>query len=149
MANLEKEIQIIKRNQDHDADRLLQLYDELPVANAAWEVVKGKLKAQQDAMALKRQGAEGTRKELEAAFQRLGTQRPEVAKSIPPNLLAKYEAIRKNHSGIGMVEVEKKTTTCGGCGTHLPERSIQQLKEDKTVVCEACHRLLYYTEGAV
>ncbi|RYF45944.1 MAG: hypothetical protein EOO38_15085 [Cytophagaceae bacterium] len=32
---------------------------------------------------------------------------------------------------------------------HLPERTIQGLKDDKPLACETCHRLLYYTEGVV
>lgn len=149
VANLEKEIEITKRKRDQDADRLLELYDRLPPVNEAWERAKAALKAHQELLTQMRQKAEGTKKDLESAFHKLATLRPEAVKGVPPTLLAKYEAIRKNHGGIAMVEVDRKTGNCGGCGMHLPDRTIQQLKEDKTVVCEACHRILYYTEGAV
>ncbi len=149
VANLEKEIESIKHKQDRETERLLELYDLLPPAAKAAEEVQARLKVQQEVMVKKRQEAMETKKKLEEAFHRLTAQRPDALKGISPTLLARYENIRKNHGGIGMVEVEKRTLNCGGCGMHQPERTITILKEDKVAVCEACHRILYYTEGAV
>ena len=149
VANLEKEVEALKRKRDKDAERLLELYDEVMPATEAWDELKKKVDALNEAIAKKRSQAGQTKKQIEDAFHQLTAKRPEAAKTIPPNLLARYETIRKNHGGIGMVELDKKTGNCGGCGTHQPERSIQMLKEEKLTLCEACHRILYYTEGVV
>jgi hypothetical protein len=149
IANLEKEIATIKKKQDSDADRLLELYELLPPAVTLQEEAEKKLKAQQEVIAQKRQEALTQKKTLEESFHKLGAARPEASKGISPTLLARYESIRKNHSGIGMVEIDKRTGNCSGCGMHLPVRVITMVREDKVAVCEACHRILYYTEGVV
>ena len=86
--------------------------------------------------------------DLEREFARLNKLRPEAAKIVNPTLLARYENVRQRHAGVGMSEVTKKGA-CSGCGTNLPERTLQALREDKVGACEACHRLLYYTEGVI
>jgi predicted nucleic acid-binding Zn-ribbon protein len=148
VANLEKEIAIIQKKRDSDAEKLLELYEEAPPSLTAWDELKVKVDALNEAMAKKRATASVQKKQIEDAFHQLAAKRPEAAKAVPPNLLARYETIKKNH-GSGMVELDRKTGNCGGCGTHQPERTIQMLREDKLAQCESCHRILYYTEGAV
>jgi predicted nucleic acid-binding Zn-ribbon protein len=93
--------------------------------------------------------AKAERTALETEYKELAAKRPELAKIVGPSLLARYDSIRQKHGGIGMVEVDIRNGTCTGCGTRLPDRTLEALKDDKTAACETCHRLLYYTEGAV
>jgi predicted nucleic acid-binding Zn-ribbon protein len=149
VANLEKEIAMIQRHQDEDSEKLLELYDLLPEASKQFDEVAVKYDALVKQRDEKRKAALGERTLLEAAFKELAARRPEALKGISPSLMARYDNIKQLHNGIGMVEVVKKTGNCGGCGTHLPERTISLLKDDKIGICEDCHRLLYYTEGVV
>ncbi|HWD39150.1 MAG TPA: C4-type zinc ribbon domain-containing protein [Fimbriimonas sp.] len=149
VANIEKEIESIKKKQDSDAEKLLLLYDQLPPAKKAADAVQAKIDERQKALAEQRKKAIAEKQTLENAFKQLTAKRPEAAKGLSPSLLARYDAIRQKQNGIGMVEVDKKTGTCSGCGTHLPERTLTFLKEDKVATCESCHRLLYYTEGVI
>lgn len=149
VANLEKEIEIIKRKQDVEADSLLELYDELPPLRKAFDELAAKMNKLVAERDEKRKAAVAEKAKIESTFKELSSRRPEATKGISAGLLARYDNIRQHHGGVGMVEIIKKTGNCGGCGTHLPERTVSLLKDDKIALCESCHRLLYFTEGVV
>ena len=149
VETLNKEIAAQKARRDANDERLLELMDLVPPAQDTakkWD----RALTQRKEMLAKRQGEARTeRTALEEEYKGLAARRPELAKIVPPSLLARYESIKTKHAGVGMVEVNVRDHSCAGCGTHLPERTIQNLKDDKAMACETCHRLLYYTEGAV
>lgn len=147
VENLEKEIAALKRQRDHHDERLLELFDLVPPAQAAAKKVDDKIAEAKTRLTARKKQALQEKAHLEAEFARLNKERPEAAKGISPTLLARYDAIRQREGGVGMVEINGRS--CGGCGTNLPERALQALKEDKVATCEACHRILYYTEGVI
>jgi len=149
VANLEKEIEIIKRKKGQDEERLLELYDAVEAPKAEYEAAHKKVEAKQAELAERKKKALTEKKLLEDAFAQLAPRRNEATKGISPTAVARYDAIRQKHGGIGMARIDLKTQTCGGCGTHLPEKSVLAAKEEKLVACEECHRLLYYSESVV
>ena len=149
IENLNKEVSAQKRQRDLNDERLLLLMEAIPPAEETARKWGRALEQRRRMLAARQVEAKAERAGLETAYKDLAGKRPEAAKAVPPTLLARYEAIRTKHGGIGMVEVNFKDATCTGCGTSLPERTIQGLKDEKTMICETCHRLLYYTEGAV
>ena len=149
IENLNRDAAAQKRLRDANDERLLAIMDLAPPAKEAAEKW-GRARDQRRRMLAARQAeAKAERAALETEYKELAAKRPEAAKIVSPSLLARYDSIRQKHGGIGMVEVDLKYNTCTGCGTHLPERTIQGLKDEKALTCETCHRLLYYTEGAV
>lgn len=147
--NLNKEIAAQKRQRDKNDERLLELMELIPPAEEQAKKWSRALEQRRKMLAARQAEAKTERAALEEEYKRLAAERPERAKAVPPTLIARYDGIKAKHGGIGMVEVNVKDGTCSGCGTHLPERTIQNLKDDKAATCETCHRLLYYTEGAV
>jgi hypothetical protein len=112
---------------------------ELDAATAAQTAVKRQLgKAAKEALAAKEL--------LEQEFKALREQRPAATTGIGPALMAKYDAIRSKY-GTGMAKVVKMN--CGSCGMAISERALNQLRDDRTLTCEACHRLLYWSTGLV
>jgi uncharacterized protein len=148
VENLQKEIAAIKRQKDANDDRLLELMDELPPAQEAASKIETKIADAKKRLSIRKKQAIDEKAALEQEFARLNAARPEAAKIIPPTLMPRYEAARQRASGVGMVEV-RKPNTCGGCGTLLPERAMQMLREGRVVTCDSCHRLLYHTDGLV
>jgi predicted nucleic acid-binding Zn-ribbon protein len=148
VENINREIESIKRQKDRNDDRLLELLELVPPAQKAAKRVDVKLLDAKKRLAERRTKALEEKSTLEADFKRLTTVRPDVAKNVSPPLMARYENAKQRAHGIGMVEITKKNA-CGGCGTMVPERTVQLLKEDKLATCESCHRILYYTEGLV
>ena len=149
VENLNREIAAQKRLRDANDERLLELMEAVPPAEETAKKWTRALDQRRQMLAKRQTEARAERAGLETEYKELATKRPELAKIVNPSLLARYESIRQKHEGIGMVEVNRKDSTCTGCGTHLPERTIQGLKDDKAIVCETCHRLLHYTEGLV
>ncbi|RYG47849.1 hypothetical protein EON79_06230 [bacterium] len=147
VATLEKEIESLKRQRDRSDERLLSMMDELPPLEASYKATNDKLEEAKRAVASARKAAVAMRTELETRYKDLNAERPTTAKLIPPALLAKYEGVRKAR-GTGMAMVVNRQT-CGGCGTALPERIREFAEAGKTVACETCQRILYYTEGLV
>lgn len=149
IENLNKEIAAQKRQRDANDERLLALMDLMPPAEETAKKWTRALDQRRKMLAARQAEAKAEREALETRYKELAALRPERAKAVPPALVARYDSIRQKHGGIGMVEVNVKDGTCTGCGTGIPERTIQSLKDDKVATCETCHRILYFTEGAV
>lgn len=148
VENLQKEIAAIKRQKDKNDDRLLELMDLLPPAQAAAKKIEVKIADANKRLAARRKQALEEKTNLETEFKRLNTVRPDVAKNVSPTIMTRYENAKQRGGGVGMVQLSKGDT-CAGCGTHVPERAVQALREEKLVTCESCHRILYYTDGLV
>jgi predicted nucleic acid-binding Zn-ribbon protein len=144
---LEKEKEALRRQRDHDDERLLELFDLVPAAQKAAEEAAPKFAEAKKRLEEQTSKTVQEKAALEAEYARLTASRAAAVQGIAPAMLAKYEAVRQRSGGVGMVEV--KGEVCGGCGTNLPERTLQALREDKLATCEACHRLLYFTEGVI
>ena len=149
VENFEKEIAALKKQRGKHDERVLELWDLTPPAEAAAAKVSEAIEGKKKEIVERRKKALSDKTLLEQDFKKYSEMRPALAADVKnPTLMARYDSIRQRHAGIGMAEATKKRT-CGACGTLLPERSIQMLKEDKLVTCESCHRILYYTEGVV
>lgn len=149
IEKLNKEIAAQKKQSEKNDERLLELMESIPPAEETATKWARALEQRKKMLAARQAEARTEQAALQTEYKELGAKRPEIAKIVNPSLLARYESIRQRHGGIGMVQVDIKRNTCEGCGTHLPERTIQGLKDDKPLACETCHRLLYYTEGMV
>jgi len=147
VENYEKEIAALKKQRNAMDDRLLELMELIPPAQKKAEQAAARLTEKKRQLAVAKKTALETKEQLEAEYARLSKARPDALKGISPNLMARYDAIRKSH-GTGMAEILGRRS-CSGCGTLLPERSIVSAQDDKVVTCETCHRILYYTEGVV
>ncbi len=146
---IQKEIAILKRQRGDLDGRILEIWEELPPAKEQSEQLEKALAQRKLLLAQEQKAALQAKGQLEAEFKLKSSERPQAAKDIPPTLLARYESIRQRHAGVGMGVVDVRKKSCGACGTSLPTRTIEAIKEDKVVTCESCHRILYYSEGAV
>ncbi|HVT13293.1 MAG TPA: C4-type zinc ribbon domain-containing protein [Fimbriimonadaceae bacterium] len=146
---IQKEIGILKRSRGDLDGRILEIWEELPPAKERAAKLERALAERKQLLAQEQKAAIQTKTQLEAEFKQKSAERPALAKELSATLLARYEGIRQKHGGVGIGEVDVKRKTCGACGTSLPTRTIEALKEDKLVTCESCHRILYYSEGVV
>ena len=148
VENLQKEIQILKRQKGEMDGRILELWELVPPAKKAADDVQAKIDEQKKALAEYQKQVVEARGKLEQQFKELTAKRGPLAKEVPPPMLARYEAIRQKQHGVGMADVVKGNN-CGRCGTHLPIKSIEIAKEGRIVTCESCHRILYASEGLI
>jgi len=145
---INKEIALLKKQRGDMDGRILELWELVPPAQAkaqeAQAVVDG-LKADLKEF---QKGAMAQKAALEQAYKETGAKRAGALAEVPGSLLARYDAIRQRHGGIGMSRISKRGT-CGACGTSLPTKVIEDAKDDRVVTCEECHRILFFSESVI
>lgn len=144
LANIEKEIEALGRQQSDLDGRILTLMDEAEQAQAASSVTDAQAHA-----------AEGHKAEVVAAYRsrydalslelsHLTQQRESAAGGVEDAAaLKRYDGIRAKASGIGIAKIEGDT--CGGCHMKLSSTLIKIVKEQAQIqTCENCGRLLLF-----
>ncbi len=142
LANIEKEIDALGRQQSDLDGRILALMEEVEQAQAASSVAEAQAHT-----------AEGHRTEVLAAYRSrhdalaleltsLGQQREAAAaRAEDAAALKRYDAIRGKSAGVGIAKIEGDT--CGGCRMKLSSALIKTVKELAQIqTCENCGRLL-------
>ena len=142
LANIEKEIEALGRQQSDLDGRVLELMDGAEQAQAALTVAEEQARQ-----------ADGHRAEVVASFRSrhealdleladLTRQRSEVEPLVEDRAaLKRYEAIRAKPGGIGIARIEGNS--CGGCHMTLSSTSIKAVKEGTQMqTCENCGRIL-------
>lgn len=142
LANIEKEIEALGRQQSDLDGRILMLMDEVEQAQVASSAA--------DAAA---HTAEGHRAEVIAAYRSrydalnlelatLAQKRESAVAGVEDQAaLKRYDVIRAKAAGIGIAKIEGDT--CGGCRMKLSSTLIKAVKEQAQIqTCENCGRLL-------
>lgn len=148
VENINKEIAMLKKQRGESDVRILELWELTPPAKAQAEAAEKAVEALKGELREFQKGVLAQKTKLEADFKAYSSQRGAAAAAAPPALIARYDAIRNRYGGIGMSRISKKST-CEQCGTSLPTKVVEDVKEDKLVTCEECHRILYYSESVI
>jgi len=148
VESINKEIAMLKRQRGECDVRVLELWELVPPAKAKSEEAQKRIDELKAQLKEFQRGVLETKTKLEQEFKSASAQRTPMAAEIPAGLLAKYDSIRNRHGGIGMARIQKNGS-CGSCGTRLPTKVIEDVKNDRTVTCESCHRILYYSESVI
>jgi predicted nucleic acid-binding Zn-ribbon protein len=148
VAALQKEIAALKSKRGDMDGRILELWEELPPIKKAADEVSAQLQAKQKEMDEYQKKLAQYKATLETEFKERSAKRGPLAQAVPPALLARYDAIRQKYGATGMANVSKNGS-CEACGTNLPAKLIEGAKEGRIVTCEACHRILYVTDGLI
>jgi len=146
VENINKEIDMLKRQRGDCDIRVLELWELVPPAKAEAEAAQKSVDALKAELHEFQKGVRAQQVKMEQEFKRLTEERSAAQAGVAPSLIARYDAIRNRHGGIGMSRIEKNRT-CGMCGTSLPTKTIEDVKEDRLITCEECHRILYYSES--
>ena len=144
----EKEVVMLKRQRSELDAKILELWELAPPATKAAEDIQAKIEAKKSKLGEFQKQVLKEQERLKSEFARLNSMRAPAASGIDPGTMARYEAIRQKQGGIGMTKIAAQNT-CEMCGMKLPIKSVELAKEGRLVTCEACHRILYYTEGLI
>ena len=142
LANIEKEIEALGRQQSDLDGRILMLMEETEQAQAELSVTEAQAHT-----------AEGHRAEMIAAYRsrydaltleltNLAQQRESAAARVEDQaVLKRYDSLRVKAAGVGIAKIEGDT--CGGCHMKLSSTLIKTVKEQAQIqTCENCGRLL-------
>ena len=148
VESINKEIAMLKRQRGESDVRVLELWELVPPARAKGEEAQKRIDQLKAQLKEFQRSVLETKTKLEQEFKSASAQRNPMAAEVPAGLLAKYDSIRNRHGGVGMARIQKNGS-CGSCGTRLPTKVIEDVKDDRTVTCESCHRILYFSESII
>ena len=142
LANIEKEIEALGRQQSDLDGRILMLMDQVEQAQVEASAAEAQAKT-----------AEGHRADILAAYRSrydalaleltgLARQREAAAAGVADeSALKRYDAIRAKSAGVGIAKIDGDT--CGGCRMKLSSSQLKAVKEQVQMqTCENCGRLL-------
>jgi uncharacterized protein len=147
LENLQSEIESLHRRQSDLEDAELEVMEQREQV----ETRLRSLQAEQEQLAGSLAAAEHTRDEawteIDAETEKSGTQRAELAATLPSDLLDLYEKLRSSSGGVGAAALHRGR--CEGCHLQLNTTDLNRLRDapdDDVVRCEECRRILVRTD---
>lgn len=147
LETLQSEIASLHRRQATLEDEVLELMEQREQAETALAVVT----AERDRVAAARADAEAERdaaqSDIDAEAAQLRAERDALAPTLPTDLLARYERIRAERSGVGAARLFRRR--CEGCHLELAGaewNAVREAPPDEVVRCEECGRILVRTD---
>ncbi len=124
-------------------DRILELMSESDPLDKNVKAAEGALKAEKAEVEKEKTQTRERTAEDEKSAAELNKERSAIAVQIAPAVLQRYERTRKARRGIGVAEAAEGR--CTACNMAMRLQFFQDLKKgDEVMVCESCHRILYY-----
>lgn len=142
VEQMQEEMKTLKAQIATHEDRVMEIWEELPVAQALAAADLAVLEEVRSRVEESKRLAKASYLELESRFRKLSAERPSVLARVPPGMAAQYEAIRKRTGNTAMAQIQQ-----GGsceCGMMVPEKACDRVRHDELATCESCHRILYY-----
>lgn len=139
---LQHELESLEKHVQELEPRIAQLTEERDAMAVQAEEVETLIQRLLRKASKLRKEAEEERSRLEETFNALAHKRKAMAAALPGALRDPYEvAHRKTKAGgLALITPDRK---CEGCGTAVPEKSIERTREGALTSCENCSRLLF------
>ena len=137
-----KEIEELEGLQSAVEDKMIQCLEDMDEAEAAFDGKKKELKKFSQQVNLEKEEIQQKSAEKEAQVGKLNMEREKILHSVAPELLDKYNTVKKNVGGIAVAVV--KNSICQGCNVNIPPQMFNELlKFDKLLICPFCQRIIY------
>jgi len=135
------EIESLKRRQSQLEDEMLDAMVHVEDGQASLDTAKAELGKAQAAWAGSQSDLLMEKKRLEGEVADLLAQRKQMAATIDPSALAKYEALRPKKRGQPVALL--KGDSCSLCGVEQTSQISQQVRQGADLVyCASCGRIL-------
>lgn len=143
-----KEIEAAEQENKSVEDSILVLMEQIEAASA--EINEAEQRSRDEEAAIRAE-----QEQHEAEFARLGKDlneleraRQELASSIQPAVLVKYENLLSTKAGVALAEARGEA--CSGCYMSIPPQVFVNVKKNDTIIsCPQCGRILFYKEAIV
>ncbi|MDO8588554.1 MAG: hypothetical protein Q7T82_16120 [Armatimonadota bacterium] len=145
LEGMEKEIGMLKRNQDKLETRVLELMDAAQEQQGLVSESRSRLERLQAELSGKMETYDNRSKELSEEIAKATADRTAAADTVDEDLLRRYEGIRSRAGGIAVSQVGDGR--CGVCHVSLTPFAVRMLKESQEPpTCESCGRMLLAPE---
>ena len=124
-------------------DVILEVMEEREPVEALVGQLAAELAALEDRLGHIRSDLHLAEEELSVEEAEHAARRAELAATVPPELLDRYERLRQRLGGVGVARLVNGS--CGGCHLSLPATELDRLRKapaDAVVTCEQCGRIL-------
>ncbi len=140
--SFQKEIEFTQTQIRKIEDDILVLMEEFESIQAELKTAEARLKEDQQLVSEERKVLDKVNREDLSALESYIVERREIEKTINPDLLPRYERVRKHRGGIAVGQAIDYA--CDVCKVRLRPQFYQEiLKNDQLIECEACQRILY------
>src|SRR5258708_10270722 len=138
---IQEEIGALGRQRGRLDEQILSLMEEVETRRKEEADLKTTLEAAEKALEAKTKQYKSAARVFTKEIKELTGQRAEMAKSIPPALLRRYDAFRAAKNGLGIGKIEEGR--CSACHTNLPSNLVRIVENtDRVELCENCGRIL-------
>ncbi len=146
-----RDLESLEKEASHARELLEQHDAELLILSTQAEESQSKKDSLEKEFADKNSAWEKRQAELESDIKRcigerdvLVDKRAELAATLDPVTVQRYEGLRKAKGGLAVARVERGL--CQACWMSLPTQQQQQVRSGRqTVLCSSCGRILYPT----
>ncbi len=126
----------------------LVLLEEIDQAAAQDKVIQAEVKVIEGALNTGISALEAEGQKLSHDLELATAERTAAAADITPELIAKYDTIRKVRGGLALAAAHEDPSngklSCGGCHMSMtPQKMLDLKKHDNLTVCADCGRLMY------
>ncbi|MFA5072676.1 MAG: C4-type zinc ribbon domain-containing protein [Nitrospirota bacterium] len=143
-----KEIETVEQENRAQEDTILEFMEKIDAAHAAIEEAEEASRLEEAAIAAERKEQEAAVARIDEQLKEREKQKMEITAGIEPSLLARYQRLLAAKSGTAIVEV--KGESCSGCFMSIPPQVFVNVKKnEETITCPQCGRILYYKEVIV
>ena len=127
-------------------DEILNLMMEAETGQSELKAAEAHLKEDQQKVHTERKQLEEENKRDLGALEAYVKERKEIDASVPPDLISRYERIRKHRGGIGVAAARNEV--CEICQVRIRPQVFQEIRRnDQIIACDACQRILYDPEN--
>jgi len=144
-AALLKEISTEENNIGRLEEEIISLYDEAEGIEEEKKEEEKIIARAKDNFEKNGKRLEERKVEFEKDIEERKRERERMRSELDPNLLKRYDRVRKSRDGIAVVKIQGEN--CGGCFSAVPPQIINEVKGGgKILTCESCGRMLIYLE---
>jgi predicted nucleic acid-binding Zn-ribbon protein len=148
-----EEYKALQKEIEHAQDAIRKVEDGILNLMMAAENIQSEIKAAEMQLKADQQAVNQERKALEAenqkdisALEAYFEERKSIEGQISPDLLPRYERVRKFRGGIGVAAA--RDYMCDVCKVRIRPQVFQEIrKNDQIIACDACQRVLYDPEN--
>ncbi len=142
LANLQGEVQYLKRRKGELEDQLLESMIEVEESEASVTEQRERLARLEGKWQEAQARLSAEREELINRLGQLKAERTGLQKIIGASDLALYEDLRRRRSGRAVALLQGEL--CRGCGVTIPTSQAQQARQGEALtLCSSCERILY------
>jgi len=143
---LQKEIEYAQQQIRSIEDEILNLMMESESLQTEVKAAEARLKEDQQRVSEERRELEKINQRDISALESYVKERRDIEKTVDPDLLPRYERVRKARGGIAVSAA--KDYVCEVCQVRIRPQIFQEIKKnDQIIACDACQRVLYSPEN--